>query len=86
MKFLTTHLNKVNEGYFEHMAHAFSFFGVMFLGSIACLLHGIFPFLFEKTGSSIITKLHDRMVTNRIKSTATEDLATADAKQLANAN
>jgi hypothetical protein len=37
----------------------------MILGGFACLLHGIFPFLFVKTGSAQISTLHERMVTNR---------------------
>ncbi|PCI64677.1 MAG: capsule biosynthesis protein [Kordiimonadales bacterium] len=47
------------------MAHAFSFGFEMLVASIACLLHGFFPFLFEKTGSKVITRLHHRMVTHR---------------------
>jgi hypothetical protein len=30
-------------------------------------MHGIFPFLFTKTGSSTIARLHDRMIANRVK-------------------
>ena len=37
----------------------------MILGGFACLLHGIFPFLFVKTGSAQISTLHERMVRNR---------------------
>ena len=37
----------------------------MILGGFACLLHGIFPFLFVKTGSAQISTLHERMVENR---------------------
>ena len=32
---------------------------------MACLLHGIFPFAFQKAGSRRIVELHRRMVTNR---------------------
>lgn len=39
----------------------------MILAGFACLLHGFFPFLFEKTGSDLVQKLYDRMVTNRVK-------------------
>jgi hypothetical protein len=42
----------------------------MLCGAVAALVHAVFPFLFEKTGSSIITRLHDRMVTNRVRQPA----------------
>ena len=37
---------------------------MMFAG-LACLLHGLLPFLFVKTGSRAISELNDRMVVNR---------------------
>jgi len=40
----------------------------MFLGAFACFAHAALPFCFEKTGSSIIEGLHDRMVVNRQRS------------------
>lgn len=64
-KLFTRHPETVGETYFEHMRQAFSFGTEMLVGSIACLLHGFFPFLFEKTGSKAISRLHDRMVLNR---------------------
>ncbi len=65
MNFLNEHLDSVNETYFQHLMHACRFSFTMAIGSVACLIHALFPFLFVKTGSSIITKLHDDMVTNR---------------------
>jgi len=64
------HLQQVDEGYFEHMAHASSFGVAMVVGGIACLLHAVFPFAFITTGSDAIKSLHDRMVVNRLKSSA----------------
>ena len=64
----TEHPNSVGESYTEHMGQAMSFAGPLFLAAFACLGHAFLPFLFEKTGSRIITRLHDRMVTNRVKS------------------
>ena len=61
------HPASVNETYGEHLRHAGGFGIRMILGGFACLLHGIFPFLFVKTGSRQDTVLHDRMVTNRTK-------------------
>ena len=71
MKYLTKHLDSVSESYFQHGRHALSFAASMFVGSLACLGHAIFPFLFERTGSDIIRRLHDRMVVNRHQLTPT---------------
>jgi hypothetical protein len=39
----------------------------MVLGGLACVLHGLLPFLFVKTGSKQIETLHGKMVVNRSK-------------------
>lgn len=65
MSYLNKHLESVGESYFQHAGHAASFAAHMFLGSLACLGHAVFPFLFERTGSDVIRRLHDRMVVNR---------------------
>lgn len=67
MQLFTEHPASVGETYGEHMASAFSFGSAMIVAGFACLLHGIFPFLFVKTGSAAITRLHQRMVTHRHK-------------------
>ena len=61
----TEHPDSVGETFAEHMGVAFSFAGRMFLGAVACFIHGFLPFLFVKTGSATIDALHDRMVVNR---------------------
>ncbi len=65
MKLFTEHPATVGETYFEHMGVAFGFGGRLMLSGIACLLHGIFPFLFVKTGSEAVDELHERMLTHR---------------------
>ena len=65
MKRLTAHLNEVDETYFEHMRFAFGFAIEMLFASLACAVHALLPFLFTKTGSKCIERLHDRMVVNR---------------------
>jgi len=65
LRAFTDHPASVDETYGEHMAMAASFGLRMFLGSLACFVHALLPFLFVKTGSRMITELHDRMVTNR---------------------
>lgn len=59
------HPASVGESYLEHMGVAASFGGAMFLGSLACFVHAVFPGLCVKTGSGVITDLHHRMVTHR---------------------
>ncbi|MEM6584477.1 MAG: DUF6356 family protein [Pseudomonadota bacterium] len=61
------HPASVGETYFEHLVQANSFGVRMILGGFACMLHGLFPFLFVKTGSRQIQTLHGRMITNRSK-------------------
>lgn len=60
-----SHPASVGESYGEHFGHALSFAGAMLIGAIACLVHALIPALCERTGSAIITRLHDRMVVNR---------------------
>jgi hypothetical protein len=63
--FFTAHLKSVNEGYWQHMRHAFSFSFSLFRASLACFFHGVFPFLFVNSGSKAVKALHKDMITNR---------------------
>lgn len=67
MSLFTDHPNSVGETYGEHMATAFSFGGKMFVGSLACFVHGIFPFLFKGNGSRTVHELSKRMIHGRDK-------------------
>ena len=64
-RLFTEHPASVGETYFQHLCSAWYFAANMLLGALACLLHGLLPFLFEKTGSGRIAHLHDRMIVNR---------------------
>lgn len=64
-KLFTDHPQSVDETYGEHLVMASSFGLRMILGGFACLIHGLLPFLFVKTGSQQIGALHDIMVVNR---------------------
>lgn len=57
----TTHPASVGETYAEHLVVAGSFGGRLLLAGLACLVHGLFPFLFVRTGSRTIAELHRRM-------------------------
>ncbi len=69
----TDHPRSVGETYFEHFRHASAFGLRMTLGGLACMLHGLLPFLFVKTGSRQIETLHGKMVVNRSKMPAPLD-------------
>jgi hypothetical protein len=66
----TDHPAAVGETYVQHLGVATGFGTRMILGGLACLVHGILPFLFTSTGSRTVTKLHDRMVANRTRAHA----------------
>lgn len=61
------HPASVNETYLQHMGVASSFGWAMLKASGACFVHALVPGLCEKTGSTIIRNLHNRMVTNRVQ-------------------
>jgi len=61
----TDHPASVGESYTEHLFRAVYFGTRMVCAGIACLVHGVLPFLFVRTGSRAIAELNDRMVVNR---------------------
>jgi len=73
----TRHPAAVGETYGKHLAFATGVGGRLVLAGVACLLHGIFPFLFERTGSRAIIDLHARVTTGaraRLQPTAAAEL------------
>jgi hypothetical protein len=61
----TEHPRSVGESYGEHLAQALCFGTRMIFAGLACLVHGVLPFLFVRTGSQAISELNDRMLVNR---------------------
>jgi len=57
----TEHPASVGESYSEHMGVAIGFGWKMIASGLACVLHGVFPFMFKTTGSKCIKTLHDCM-------------------------
>jgi hypothetical protein len=57
----TTHPRDVGETYLEHGLFASRYGVKMTLGGIAALVHAVFPFLFEKTGSRITRELNETL-------------------------
>jgi len=64
-RWFLSHPAQLGETYVEHMEVAGSF-GFQLLGAgLACLVHAIIPCLFERTGSTTIASLHQRLVVGR---------------------
>ncbi|WP_321960916.1 DUF6356 family protein [Paraburkholderia sp. J7] len=72
LRLFREHPNSVDETYFQHMRMSFSFSVPMFLASLALFVHALFPFLFVRTGSKVVTSLHDRMVASRKRRGSTD--------------
>ena len=70
LNLFTDHPASVGETYGEHLQVAGGFGLRMILGGMACLLHGLLPFLFTRTGSRTIALLHERMVISRRRQSA----------------
>jgi len=62
---LTEHPASVGETYGQHLLRAWGFALRLLVGGLACLVHGLLPFLCVRTGSRTVIELHDRMVVNR---------------------
>jgi len=73
----TDHPGSVGETYGRHAAMAGGFGIRMIAGGLACLVHAVLPFLFERTGSRLIDGLHHDMVTHRDRRTAPSNAARA---------
>lgn len=58
----TKHPHSINETYFQHFKFAFAFGANLLLGGLTCIIHAIFPFLFQKTGSNILFKMTHHFV------------------------
>ena len=71
--FRTRHLESVDETYFEHFGQAMGFSLTLAVAAVVCLVHALLPFLFERTGSQLIGRLHNRMVVNRKRKAAADD-------------
>ena len=54
----TAHPRDVGESYLQHGLFACRYGVKMTAGGLAALVHGIFPFLFQTTGSRITRELH----------------------------
>jgi len=65
----TAHPKSVGETYGQHFVVAISVAGRLLIAALYCVVHAIFPFAFEKSGSAAIEKLHQQVCLNRDKMT-----------------
>ena len=63
MSWLTEHLDEVGESYVEYLAKASGFAVAMLVGGVACLIHALLPFLFTRSASNRVRRLHEAMLT-----------------------
>lgn len=56
------HLKKIGMSYFQHMRQAFLYSFTAFEAGFIFFIHGIFPHIFETTGSEIINNLNSRIM------------------------
>lgn len=65
LRAFTEHPASVGESYFGHLLQASSFGLRMLFAGIACILHGLLPFLFVTTGSDAMKALNAEMGARR---------------------
>jgi hypothetical protein len=70
------HPEALNESYGQHMGHAMSYAGRLFAAAFCAFVHGLFPFLFEKSASNAIRSMYGEMTARG----ATRPLETADGR------
>ena len=58
----TEHPQQVGEVYLQHFKFAFLFGFDLMIGGLACIIHAIFPFMFEKTGSNFLFKCMQKFI------------------------
>jgi hypothetical protein len=66
----TAHPQDVGESYFQHGVFACRYGAKMTCGGIAAFLHGLFPFLFQTTGSRITRELNAALEESRARAAA----------------
>jgi hypothetical protein len=66
----SAHPNDVGETYLEHGLFACRYGLKMTLGGLAAFVHGLFPFLFQSTGSRITRELNATLEASRARTRA----------------
>ena len=55
------HPRTYGETYFEHFRYALKFGLTLILAGMACIIHSVFPWLFEYTGSNTVFNLTKKL-------------------------
>jgi hypothetical protein len=71
----TEHPHAVGESYLEHALFACRYGAKMTLGGIAAMAHGLFPFLFQTTGSRITRELNATLEASAARTAARRELS-----------
>jgi hypothetical protein len=79
LRAFTDHPASVGESYLGHLLQATGFGLRMIIAGMACVMHGVFPFLCVTTGSEAMARLNAEMAARRAKACGggTEALRTA---------
>ncbi len=75
LRAFTDHPATVGESYFGHLLAATGFGLRMLVAGVACLVHGLFPFLCVTTGSDAMRGLHAEMAARCAKAQAASQSA-----------
>jgi hypothetical protein len=80
---LLEHPRALGESYWQHQRRA-SRFGATLIGAgAACLIHGLVPGLFPKTGSTAVQSLYEQMVASKRLRPGTQRVSVAAAGEAA---
>lgn len=60
-RFFLEHPRSLGENYWQHQQRALCFGSAMIAAGIACVIHALVPALFERTASTTVVRLHERM-------------------------
>lgn len=69
----------VDESYFQPFGHAVRFATSPVIPAVVCWVHGLLPFVFDRTGVQLMGQLHNRVVLNRRRSDARREGVTGSA-------
>jgi hypothetical protein len=61
IKLFNEHPNSIGMSYAAHFFRAMGFVLLLTYAATVCLIHAIFPFIFEHTASNIVSFLYDEM-------------------------
>ncbi len=65
--FFTRHLEEAGEGYFEHLLFTLRIGSLLLVAAAAIIIHGVLPFIFVSTGSTIIAHVNTLLSERRAR-------------------